>query len=232
MSSQKLPQQMIGVALRDNVMTIQLATASVTARLSGLPGRAIVTARGHHFIVDSPPPLGGPNEEINPMDVLLAALATCGTFVCERAAAEMNVPLEAVAVTAAGDFDPRGVCGEPVDPRVQALRVRLALTGPTEAQAKALAQAFQTRCPVYTTLSRAAPIELEIVVEPAPPKYGKEQKMKVLRCRDAGFDCEHVVRAESEEELLQQVAEHAQTVHHLEVTPELVEQVKSLIREE
>jgi predicted small metal-binding protein len=56
--------------------------------------------------------------------------------------------------------------------------------------------------------------------------------MKVLRCRDAGFDCDHEVRAESEEELLQQAAEHAQTVHHVEVTPELVEQVKSLIREE
>lgn len=60
----------------------------------------------------------------------------------------------------------------------------------------------------------------------------KEQKTKVLRCRDAGFDCQHVVRAESEEELLQKVAEHAQTVHNVEVTPELVEQVKSLIRDE
>ena len=56
--------------------------------------------------------------------------------------------------------------------------------------------------------------------------------MKVLRCRDAGFDCDHEVRAESEEELLQQVAEHAQAVHHVEITPELVEQVKSLIQEE
>jgi len=56
--------------------------------------------------------------------------------------------------------------------------------------------------------------------------------MKVLRSRDAGFDCEHVIHAESEEELLRQVAEHAQTVHGIEVTPELVEQMKSLIREE
>lgn len=56
--------------------------------------------------------------------------------------------------------------------------------------------------------------------------------MKILRCRDAGFDCEHVVRAESEEELLRQVTEHAQTVHAVEVTPELVEQVKSLAQEE
>ena len=213
-------------------MSTQLATASVTSRLSDQPGRAIVTARGHHFIVDSPPPLGGPNEEITPVDVLLSALATCGTFVCETAAHEMDIPLDAVAVTAAGDFDPRGVCGEPVDPRIQEFRVRLALSGPTEEQAEALAEAFRTRCPVYATLSRAAPIELEVAVEPPSPKYRKEQKMKVLRCRDVGFDCDGVVRAESEEELLRQVAEHAQTVHDVEVTPELVEQVKSLIRDE
>jgi uncharacterized OsmC-like protein/predicted small metal-binding protein len=213
-------------------MATQLATVSVTSRLSGQPGRAIVTARGHHFIVDSPPPLGGPNEEINPVDVLLSALATCGTFVCETAAHEMEIPLDTVAVTAAGDFDPRGVCDESVDPRFQEFRVRLALSGPTEEQVEALAKAFRTRCPVYTTLSRAAPIELEVAVEPPPPKYRKEQKMKVLRCRDVGFDCDGVVRAESEEELLRQVAEHAQAVHDVEVTPELAEQVKSLIRDE
>ncbi|MFQ5856412.1 MAG: DUF1059 domain-containing protein [Anaerolineae bacterium] len=213
-------------------MSAQLATASVTSRLSGLPGRAIVTARGHHFVVDSPPPLGGPNEEINPIDVLLSALATCGTFVCETAAQEMGVPLHRIAVTAVGDFDPRGVCGEPVDPRMQAFRVRLALSGPTEEQAEALANAFRARCPVYTTLSRAAPIEMEIAVETPPPDQRKEQKMKVLRCRDAGFDCDHEIRAESEEEILQQAAEHARTAHNVEVTPEMAEQVKGLIRDE
>jgi uncharacterized OsmC-like protein len=148
-------------------MAAQLATAMVTSRLSGLSGRAIVTARGHHFVVDSPAPLGGPNEEVNPIDLLLSALATCGTFVCETAAQEMGIDLDSIAVTAAGDFDPRGVCGEPVDPRMQAFRVRLALSGPTREQGEELAEAFRMRCPVYTTLSRAAPIELEIAVEPS-----------------------------------------------------------------
>ncbi|MEW6374655.1 MAG: OsmC family protein, partial [Thermodesulfobacteriota bacterium] len=191
-------------------MTTQLATASVTSRLSGLPGRAIVTARGHHFVVDSPPPLGGPNEEINPIDVLLSALATCGTFVCETAAQEMNIPLHTIALTAAGDFDPRGICGEPVDSKMQAFRVRLILTGPTKAQAEALAEAFRKRCPVYTTLSLAAPIDFEIAVENHHRIITERRKvMKLIRCRDAGFDCNHEVRAESEEDLLQQVAQHA-----------------------
>jgi len=55
----------------------------------------------------------------------------------------------------------------------------------------------------------------------------------VVRCRDVGFDCDGVVRADTEEELLQQVAEHAKTAHNLEeVTDEVVEKVKSVIRTE
>ena len=55
----------------------------------------------------------------------------------------------------------------------------------------------------------------------------------VVRCRDVGFDCEGVVKAETEEELLTQVAEHAKTVHDVqEVTPELVAKVKSVVKQE
>lgn len=210
-------------------MTSHLVTASATSRLSNLTGRAIVTVRGHHFIIDSPPPLGGPNEEINPIDALLSALATCGTFVFETAAQELGIRLYSVAVTAAGEFDPRGVCGEPFDPRVQSFRVRVDLSGPTQNQAEALIGAFKSRCPVYTTLVRAAPIDIEVALT---AHKLQEAKMKRLRCRDAGFDCNHEIQAETEEEVLQQAAEHVQSVHGLEVTPELVDQVKKLIQEQ
>ena len=53
--------------------------------------------------------------------------------------------------------------------------------------------------------------------------------MKHIHCRDLGFDCDKEIEAETVEEVLTQVAEHAENVHHLEVTPELVEQVKPLI---
>ncbi len=56
--------------------------------------------------------------------------------------------------------------------------------------------------------------------------------MKKLRCRDAGFDCEYEIEAATEEEILQLAAEHVQRVHGMQVTPELVEQVKKLIQEE
>lgn len=56
---------------------------------------------------------------------------------------------------------------------------------------------------------------------------------KVVRCRDVGFDCDGVVRAETEEEVLAQVAAHAKAVHNIEtVPPEVVEKVREVMREE
>ena len=55
----------------------------------------------------------------------------------------------------------------------------------------------------------------------------------VVHCRDVGFDCDGVVKAETEDELLQKVAEHATSVHNLEeINDEVVAKVKSVIREE
>ena len=56
--------------------------------------------------------------------------------------------------------------------------------------------------------------------------------MKTLSCRDAGFSCEGEIRAVSEEEILSQAAEHARTEHKVEMTPELAEQLRKLIKDE
>ena len=56
---------------------------------------------------------------------------------------------------------------------------------------------------------------------------------KVIRCSDVGFDCEGVVRADTEEEVLQMAAEHAKTVHVIEeLTDDIVAKVKSVIVDE
>lgn len=140
-----------------------LATMTVSSALAGDPGRSVLSARGNHVVVDSPPPLGGPNEAMNPVDVLLGALSTCGTFVCETAAREMGLPLRQARVTVEGDFDPRGVKGvEGVSPRFQAFRVTVALDGVEGDDAERLLEAFRTRCPVFTTLERAADTQLRL----------------------------------------------------------------------
>lgn len=55
---------------------------------------------------------------------------------------------------------------------------------------------------------------------------------KVIRCRDAGMECDFVARGETEEELWQQVSVHAQQVHNRQLTDELKQQLRPLIRDE
>lgn len=142
--------------------TKPLATATAVSRLSNEAGRALLTVRGQHFVVDSPGALEGPNEAPNPAELVLCALASCCVFLCERVAQEQSMPLRGVVATAAGDFDPRGVCGDPVDPSFQSFRVRLAIDGLDESQCESLVQAIKRRCPVYTTLARAAAVEIVV----------------------------------------------------------------------
>lgn len=143
----------------------KLATLKVEAQLSNEAGRSIIKVRDHHLVIDAPSPLGGPNEAINPIEILLSALASCAVLVSERAAHEMDITLTYASASVEGGLDPRGVKGEDVNPRLQAFRVELQLAGPTEKQAQQLKVAIQKRCPVYTTLERAAPIELEVRIK-------------------------------------------------------------------
>jgi len=56
---------------------------------------------------------------------------------------------------------------------------------------------------------------------------------KVLKCRDAGVDCDFVARGESEEEILQKAAAHAKADHGMDqIPPELVAKVRAAIRDE
>ena len=56
--------------------------------------------------------------------------------------------------------------------------------------------------------------------------------MKKLNCRDVGFDCPGVIKANSEEEVLTQAAQHALKVHGVAVTAEMAAQIKTLIKED
>jgi len=53
---------------------------------------------------------------------------------------------------------------------------------------------------------------------------------KEMRCADVGMDCDFVARAESTEELMEQVAAHAAEAHGInEVSDELAAQVQAVV---
>lgn len=57
--------------------------------------------------------------------------------------------------------------------------------------------------------------------------------MKALACRNAGFDCDAVIKGNSEEEIMATTAEHAIKVHNMKpeeiASEEFEEHVRSLI---
>ena len=56
---------------------------------------------------------------------------------------------------------------------------------------------------------------------------------KAMHCRDMGSDCTFVARGETVDEVMAVGAVHGKEVHGItELTPEEVEKVKSLIRDE
>lgn len=56
---------------------------------------------------------------------------------------------------------------------------------------------------------------------------------RVLRCRDVGFDCEAVVRADTDDEILAQAAEHVNRDHGItQVSDDVVQKVLASIRSE
>lgn len=55
---------------------------------------------------------------------------------------------------------------------------------------------------------------------------------KILHCRDAGFDCDAVVRGETVDEILAQVRPHAASTHHVQVDGPMEDQLRPLISDE
>ena len=56
---------------------------------------------------------------------------------------------------------------------------------------------------------------------------------KIVRCRDIGVDCDFEARGATEQEVLDQSAEHGRSAHGIqELTPDLLMLVLGAIREE
>ena len=56
---------------------------------------------------------------------------------------------------------------------------------------------------------------------------------RILDCRDVGPDCDHVVRGETDEEVMVLVAVHAREVHGIDpVTPEVAARARGAIRDD
>jgi predicted small metal-binding protein len=55
--------------------------------------------------------------------------------------------------------------------------------------------------------------------------------MKELQCRDAGFDCDAVVRGETVDDVMAQAGPHVEEIHGEKVTPEMAGRIATVVHD-
>jgi len=131
--------------------------------------RAEVSARHHTVVIDEPPALGGTDSGANPVEAVLAGLASCQAITYRVWAANLGIALDRVRVEADADIDLLGFFG--VDRAVRAgfndVRLQVSLEGPEPPERyRELADAVDAHCPVLDIIANPVPVT-RVLVEPA-----------------------------------------------------------------
>ena len=66
----------------------------------------MINVRDNYYVVDSVPPLGGPNLAVNPLDLLLSAQGSCAAVIMERASIDEGIPFGGVEFESDPDLAP------------------------------------------------------------------------------------------------------------------------------
>ncbi len=123
----------------------QTVTVSVESRTTALPGRALTTARNHHFIVDEPAYAGGLEEEITPVEAFLGGISSCAVGVVGLLAQASDLPLKWARASVEATWTRQtGLVHEGVT-CIESLRVGFEFRGLTEVDAGGLVEAFKGR---------------------------------------------------------------------------------------
>ncbi|CAM3735999.1 OsmC family protein [Mesobacillus zeae] len=112
-------------------------------------------SRGLRVMFDEPEELGGTNEGMNPIEMLLNALGACQIITAKMYAPKFGVELRSMWVDVEGDLNIDGFKGVPdVKPGLQEIRCNMHfVTDSAEEQVIKLAEAVENTCPVGDTLA-------------------------------------------------------------------------------
>jgi uncharacterized OsmC-like protein len=123
-------------------------------------GRFLLSTRNQHLVADATTARGGPGEAWTAAELLLAALLTCAHAVLAANARESGTALSGTNIFADSepDADRPGHYAH--------IRLHFELHGVTQAEADALVASFTAVCPIYGSLSRGAPVSVEVIAMP------------------------------------------------------------------
>jgi putative redox protein len=165
------------MALKDIIVATQadlranpdhaLATFSADSRqVEGL--RSETKIRQFSLTIDEPPTLGGTDTGPNPVELVLAALATCQEITYRAYATALGIPLESVSVNLEGSLDLRGFFAVKDGVRSGFNDVRGVVNLKSSASASDLAKlkdVVDAHCPVLDILRDPVPVDLRLETE-------------------------------------------------------------------
>lgn len=138
---------------------------SITTWTDG--AQASTTARTFTIKTDEPTPLGGKDEHIDPMELLLAAVGSCLTIGWVTQARLRGVDFRALEIKVTGDFDLQGYLGTDAATRPGFQHLRYTVTVDTDAPSEVLDQiqkAAQVGSPMVDNVLAATPVEGTVVL--------------------------------------------------------------------
>ena len=125
--------------------------------------QSMVTLREHKLIVDEPKSFGGKDEGPSPVELILAALATCQEITYKAFATAAGINIESVSVNLKGELDLQGflALNKNTRPGFQHISgtVNIKSSLP-KAEIDKLIDTVNTHCPVLDILSKGVPIKL------------------------------------------------------------------------
>ncbi len=146
-------------ALRDDPALASASFAVASRQIEGLCSE--VTARDFKLTVDEPEILGGTDRGPYPVELVLAALASCQEITYRLYADSLGIPLEGVSVKVTGDLDLRGLFAvdKSVRPGFGEIRAEVTLDSPaSDAELARLKEVVDRHCPVLDILTAATPV--------------------------------------------------------------------------
>src|SRR6202789_2227854 len=132
--------------------------------------RSEAKIRQFSLTVDEPTSLGGTDTGPNPVELVLAALATCQEITYRAYATALGIPLESVSVKLEGALDLRGFFAVKDGVRAGFNDVRGTVHLKSSASAAELAKlkdVVDAHCPVLDILRAPVPVDLKLQTERA-----------------------------------------------------------------
>ena len=115
------------------------------------------------IIVDEPKTMGGSDEGVTPVELILAALAGCYTVVGNMAARELGFELRGINTKIEGSLNPARFAGKSYDDRAGFKDVQVKIKTDTDADEQTLKkwiEMVENRCPVTDNLTNKTPISI------------------------------------------------------------------------